>query len=48
VADPVNETIREITPAGVVNTLAGTAGQAGSADGIGTAAQFSEPQGVKA
>jgi sugar lactone lactonase YvrE len=45
-AEVGNDDIREITPAGVVSTLAGTAGVAGSADGTGTAATFAEPQGV--
>lgn len=46
VADTVNHLIRKITSNGVVSTLAGTAGVAGSADGIGTAAMFSEPSGI--
>lgn len=46
VADTGNHTIRRITPAGAVSTVAGAAGQAGSADGTGTAARFSAPQGV--
>jgi hypothetical protein len=46
VVDSGNDTIREITPAGVVTTLAGTAGQAGSTDGTGAAAEFSGPSGV--
>jgi streptogramin lyase len=46
VADTLNDTIREITPAGVVSTIAGTAGQVGSTDGTGSAALFNGPQGV--
>src|SRR5713101_5355159 len=40
VADTGSSTIREITPAGVVTTLAGRAGQYGTNDGIGGAARF--------
>jgi hypothetical protein len=46
VSDTGNETIRKITPAGVVSTFAGTAGVAGSADGTGTAATFNGPDGI--
>jgi NHL repeat/Immunoglobulin I-set domain len=46
VADWGNHTIRRITPAGVVSTLAGSAGQSGSADGSGAAARFSMPSGL--
>jgi len=46
VADSSNHTIRKITPAGVVTTLAGEAGSSGSTDGIGSAARFRSPRGV--
>src|SRR3989304_2870830 len=46
VADTYNHTVRKITPAGEVTTLAGTAGVTGSADGTGTDAQFNYLQGV--
>ncbi len=46
VADTNNRTIRRITPAGVVTTLAGTAGQSGSTDGVGAEARFAFPRGL--
>jgi sugar lactone lactonase YvrE len=48
VADSLNHVIRKITAAGVVTTLAGTAGTVGSADGTGAAARFWLPQSVAA
>jgi hypothetical protein len=46
VTDGANRTIRKVTPAGVVTTVAGLAGSQGSADGTGIDARFSEPLGV--
>jgi hypothetical protein len=49
VADTDNHTIRKITPVGtnwVVTTLAGLAGNHGSADGTNTAARLYYPEGV--
>jgi hypothetical protein len=46
VADSANHTIRKVTAAGVVTTLAGTAGRRGSANGTGPAASFSFPRAV--
>ncbi len=46
VADVSNQTIRTIAPGGVVSTLAGQAGIKGTADGVGTKAQFSVPADV--
>lgn len=46
VADSSNGVIRKITPAGAVTLLAGSPGQRGSLNGIGTAARFSNPINV--
>jgi sugar lactone lactonase YvrE len=48
VSDSGNHTIRKITAAGAVTTLAGLAGSPGSADGTGTAARFNRPLGLVA
>jgi len=47
VAD-ANDTIRKVTPGGVVTTLAGSESSGGSADGTGSAARFYHPTGVAA
>ena len=46
VADNGNETIRKISPAGEVTTLAGAARHGGYADGPGSTARFRSPIGV--
>jgi hypothetical protein len=43
VADTYNHTIRRVTPAGVVTTIAGVAGFPGYLDGTGTGAKFYYP-----
>jgi len=48
VVDTYNNTIRKVTSAGVVTTLAGTAGSSGSTDGTGSAARFNNPYGITA
>lgn len=46
VADTSNNVIREITSAGLVSTLAGLAGAAGTNDGVGSDARFNRPSGI--
>ena len=46
VADTLNNTLRRVSAAGAVSTLAGQAGVSGSVDGTGTAARFFGPQGI--
>jgi sugar lactone lactonase YvrE len=46
VADTGNYTVRKIASNGAVTTIAGKTGVQGTADGIGSAALFTEPRGV--
>ena len=46
VTDRGNQTLRQVTPAGVVTTLAGSPGLSGTADGTGSAARFFNPRRV--
>jgi serine/threonine protein kinase/sugar lactone lactonase YvrE len=46
VADTDNDTIRKVTPSGMVITLAGKAGEHDSVDGRGGNARFNSPHGV--
>lgn len=46
VTDYMNHTVRKVTQAGVVTTLAGSAGSSGFTNGQGTAARFKALQGI--
>jgi sugar lactone lactonase YvrE len=46
VSDTLNHTIRKVTSAGAVTTIAGVAGASGFVDATGSAAQFHGPQGL--
>lgn len=46
VADTRNHTIRRVSTGGLVSIFAGTAGVAGSQNGLGIAARFNEPRGL--
>jgi sugar lactone lactonase YvrE len=46
VSDLGNRCIRKVSPAGEVSTLAGRAGEAGEASGVGAGARFTKPFGL--
>jgi NHL repeat len=46
ITDSRNQTIRQISNAGVVTTIAGFPGAVGNLDGLGSAARFSRPWGI--
>jgi M6 family metalloprotease-like protein len=46
IADTGNHVIRKVSPTGLVSTLAGLAGVAGTADGVGEEARFDMPIGI--
>lgn len=46
ISDLDNATIRKMSAAGLVTTLAGSAGHAGYADGLGATARFATPTGI--
>ena len=46
VADTASNTIRRVSPAGVVTTPAGSPGVSGTANGLGAAARFNAPAGI--
>jgi sugar lactone lactonase YvrE len=46
VSDTLNHTVRRITSAGAVTTIAGTAGASGFTDATGSAVRFHGPQGL--
>ena len=46
VADRFNNTLRKVTPDGVVTTLAGLQDSGGNVDGVGSVARFSGPRGL--
>lgn len=46
IADGTNHTVRQMSSANVVSTLAGSSGSSGSIDGAGTNARFNYPTGV--
>jgi|GEM_PF-1345169 len=46
VTDQSLNTVNKVTAAGLVTTVAGSSGTAGTADGSGTAARFNKPSGI--